>query len=165
MRLISLRIYGLCLPALIAGFFSFGSIASAQVSGVTAVNNLAFGNIFPGVPKEVSKHTPGSAAEFQIDGVAGSEVSIEFTLPTYMNSGSFNMQMIFRETDCAMDSSASPDQTNPDYDDLNPWHTLTYGIGSDGIKVWLGGKVVPGLTQKQGSYGADLVITVTYTGT
>ncbi len=136
----------------------------AQVSGVTSVNDLTFGDVFPGIPKAVDEKTPGSAAEFGITGVAGSEVTIEFTLPTYMNSGGYNMQMIFYETDCSMDSSSSPDQTDPNYADLNPWSTITYGIGSGGISVWLGGKVVPKLLQQQGSYSADVVITVTYTG-
>jgi hypothetical protein len=72
--------------------------------------------------------------------------------------------MIFNNTDCAMDSSSSPDQTSPLYDDLDPWETITYGIGSSGISIWLGGKVVPKLIQDPGNYSADIVITVTFIG-
>ncbi len=68
------------------------------------------------------------------------------------------------ETDAAIDTSASPDQSNPEFDDLDPWHTLTYRLGSNGLYLWLGGIVVPGLTQGEGNYNSSIVITVTYTG-
>lgn len=140
--------------------------ASAEVCAQNAVvnNDLSFGDIFPGIPKTISKTTPGSAAEFFISGTAGSEVAIDFALPTYMNSGGNNMQMVFMETDCALDSSATPDQTNPGSNNLDPWHTITYRLGSNGLTVWLGGMVIPKLWQKQGSYSAVIVLTVAYTG-
>jgi len=138
--------------------------ALGQVSGVTVVSDLTFGDVFPGIPKEIDEKTPGPAAEFAVTGVAGSEVQIDFTLPTYMNNVGFNMQMIFKDTDCSLDSSATPDQTNPQYPDRNPWKPIVYGIGSGGITIWLGGKVVPKLMQQQGSYSADIVLTVTYIG-
>jgi hypothetical protein len=127
-------------------------------------NDLTFGDIFPGIPKAIPKTTPGSAAEFLITGTAGSEITIDFTLPTYMSSGGNNMQMIFRNTDCAVDSSATPDQTNPGSNNLNPWHTITYRLGSNGLTIWLGGMVIPKLQQKQGSYTIPIVLTVVYTG-
>lgn len=137
-------------------------IARGQVSGVSVINDLSFGNILGGVPKIIDKATAGPAAEFLVTGIAGSDVTIEFALPTYMNDGTYNMQMIFNNTDCAMDSSASPDQTNPDYDNLDPWDVNSYTIGSGGITVWLGSKVVPRLLQDPGSYTADIVITITF---
>ena len=137
-------------------------IARGQVSGVSVVSDLTFGNVLGGVPQKIDKATPGPAAEFLVTGIAGSDVTIEFTLPTYMNDGTYNMQMIFNNTDCAVDSSASPDQTSPDYDNLDPWDVISYTIGSGGIAVWLGGKVVPKLLQDPGSYTADVVITVTF---
>ncbi len=139
--------------------------AEAQVSGVTVIHNLTFGDVFPGIPKPVDEKTPGQAAEFSVTGVAGSEVQIDFTLPTYMNNVGYNMQLIFNTTDCSVDSSAAPDQTNPLYPDRNPWKAVIYGIGSGGISIWLGGKVVPRLYQQPGSYSGDIVITVTYLGT
>lgn len=141
--------------------FSAG-IARGQVSGVSVVNDLTFGNVLGGVPKKIDKATPGPAAEYLVTGIAGSDVTIEFTLPTYMNDGTYNMQMIFFNTDCSMDSSASPDQTSPDYNNLDPWDVISYAIGSGGITIWLGGKVIPRLLQDPGSYTADVVITVTF---
>jgi len=131
---------------------------------ITINNDLTFGDVFPGIPKTISKYTPGAAAEFLISGTAGAEVTLDFTLPTYINDGGYNMQLVFRETDCAMDSSASPDQTDPGHDNQDPWHTITYRLGSSGLTVWLGGMVVPGLKQRQGNYSGTIVLTVMYTG-
>lgn len=136
----------------------------ATSQNVTAITPLAFGEIYPGIPKVVSKNDAGAAAEFLITGIAGDEMSIKFSLPTYLNSGSNNMQLIFSETSCAMDSSSSPDQGSPGYNNLDPWHTITYRLGANGITVWLGGMLVPGLAQEPGSYSATLVLTVTPTG-
>jgi hypothetical protein len=80
---------------------------------VTINNDLVFGSVFPGIPKTVTKYTAGSACEFHISGTAGDEITVDFDLPKYMNAGGFNMQMIFYETDCAIDTSASPDQSDP----------------------------------------------------
>ncbi|MEW6412757.1 MAG: hypothetical protein AB1483_09830 [Candidatus Zixiibacteriota bacterium] len=152
---------GLSFAALAILLFAGGS---SFAQNVTINNDLAFGAVFPGIPKAIDKATPGSACEFQITGTAGDEISINFTLPTYMNAGGFNMQMIFNETDCAIDTTASPDQSDPEFDDLDPWHTLTYRLGSNGLTIWLGGTVIPGIRQQQGSYNASIVITVQYTG-
>lgn len=144
--------------------FSLGMIFQVHAQSITVNNDLKFGDMFAGIPKVVSKYTAGSAAEFHVSGTAGSEVSIEFTLPTYMNQGGYNMQMVFREDDCAMDSSATPDQSNPGYDNVDPWHPITYRLGFNGLTIWLGGMVIPKLIQMPGSYSATIVLTVTYTG-
>jgi len=145
-------------------FFWSILIISCYAQNATVNNDLTFGAVFPGIPKTISKATPGSAAEFFVSGTAGAEVTIDFTLPTYMSSGSWNMQLVFNETDCAMDSTASPDQTDPGYDDIDPWHTITYRIGSAGLTIWLGGMVIPRINQLQGSYTGTIVLTIAYTG-
>jgi hypothetical protein len=137
---------------------------SVRAQNVTVNNDLTFGVVFPGIPKVISKRAAGSAAEFFISGTPGSEVTIDITLPKYMNVGSSNMQLIFKETDAAIDTSATPDQSSPIFDNLDPWHTLTYRLGSNGLTLWLGGTVVPNLVQTEGSYNASIVITVAYTG-
>jgi hypothetical protein len=139
-----------------------GSSGHGQTISVN--NNLVFGNVYPGIPKEIDKATSGSAAEFLISGTSGSEVTIDFSLPTYMNVGGLNMQMIFLKTGCAIDTRATPDQASPERDDLDPWHTITDTLGTSGITLWLGGRVVPKLQQLPGSYSATVVLTVAYTG-
>lgn len=136
------------------------------VTAQSAVANqdLVFGYVYPGVPKEIDKTTAGSAAEFVITGTAGDEVSITFTLPSYMSQNGYTMQILFPQTSCALDSSAAPDQSTPPVDGLNPYHVITYRLGSTGLTVWLGGKVIPRLVQPPGDYTADIVLTVAYTG-
>jgi len=141
------------------------SIGPLGSQNITVNNDLSFGNVYPGIPKVVSKYSPGTAAEFFISGLAGSEVSIQFTnLPTYVNSGGFNMPLLFNETDCSVDSSATPDQSSPTLDNQDPWHPITYRLGSNGLTVWLGGMLVPKLVQSPGNYTATVVLTVSYTG-
>lgn len=147
-----------------AMLITFILVSPTFSQNVTVNNDLVFGSVFPGIPKTITKYTAGSALEIQITGTAGAEITIDFTLPTYMNVSGYNMQMIFTETDCAIDTAATPDQSDPEFDDLDPWHTLTYRLGSSGMTVWLGGAVVPALRQQQGSYTASIVVTVQYTG-
>lgn len=130
---------------------------------VTVNSNLTFGTMFPGIPKTVDKSST-AAAEFSIGGDAGAEVTIDFTLPSYLSSGANNMQIIFYSDGCAIDSNPTPNQSSPTYDDLNPWQTLTYDLGSSGLTVWLGGKAIPGMRQSAGTYTADIILTVQYTG-
>jgi hypothetical protein len=137
---------------------------SASGQSITINNNLLFGNTFPGIPNTVTKYTAGAAAEFLITGVAGSEISIDFTLPTYMSQGGFNMQMIFTENDCSFDARATPSQSAPENDNQDPWVTLYDRLGSNGLTIWLGGTIVPKLYQRSGAYSASIVLTVAYTG-
>jgi len=135
----------------------------AADESVSGSNDLAFGTMFPGIPKTIDKSST-DAAEFTVGGDAGVEVTLDFSLPTYLSSGGNTIQLIFFSDDCAIDSFPSPNQASPSFDDLNPWQTLTYDLGSAGLTVWLGGKAVPGLRQPAGSYTADIVLTVEYTG-
>jgi len=128
------------------------------------INDLLFDNVFPGIPKTVSKYTSGKAAEFLVTGNAGDEVLVDFTLPRYMSKDGFNMQIVFTDTDCSMDSSSTPDQSNPGNDNLDPWETITYMLGSGGLSIWLGGTLVPGLGQPPGAYSAIVELTITPTG-
>ena len=151
--------------SIILGFIcAFVLVADLPAQNITINNNLTFGNIFGGIPKTVSKRDAGGAAEYHVSGTAGSEVSIVFTLPTYMSNGNSQMQVVFRNNDCAMDSSAAPDQGAPGYDNRDPWHPINYRLGANGLTIWLGGMVIPGLAQRPADYTAVVVLTVSYTG-
>ncbi len=158
MRVVIIRTIILTLTAV----FCYAGTGLAQT--ITVVNDLNFGPVFPGIPKTISKKQAGAAAEYHISGSPGSEVAVEFTLPTYMNKSGFNMQMVFTDTDCAIDSSATPDQSNPLVDNVDPWHVITYRLGSSGLTIWLGGMVIPKLVQPEGDYSGTIVLTVSYTG-
>ena len=157
-------IYKVLVAGILFGICLAGILQTASAQTVTSNNDLIFGALFPGIPKSITKYTAGAAAEFLVSGTTGSEVSIDFTLPTYMNSGGFNMQMVFLETDCSLETRPNPDQSNPQRDNLNPWQTIIDRLGSQGITVWLGGMVIPKLNQLPGNYSATIVITVAYTG-
>lgn len=131
----------------------------------TAVNDLDFGNVFPGIPKMVDKKSAGSAAEFTIAGIEGEEVLINFTLPVHLTNGTHRLLMIFADTSCAVDSTNPPDQSNPIWDDQDPRQTITATIGSAGLSVWLGGQVIPNQVQESGGYSGEIVIFVTASGT
>jgi hypothetical protein len=145
-------------------FLLFVTSPITLAQNITVNDNLSFGSIFPGVPKTVSKYTPGEAAEFHIVGTPNAEVSIDFALPPYMHTTGDIMQLIFSITDCAIDSNAAPDQTHPMEDNINPRHTIISRLGSNGLTIWLGGSVVPTLNQKPGDYSGIIVLTVSYTG-
>jgi hypothetical protein len=145
---------------LLVGSFGYGVSLGQNPS---KINDLLFDNVFPGVPKTVSKYSSGKAAEFLVTGVAGTEVLVDFTLPRYLSQSGFTMQIIFVDTDCSMDSSGSPDQSNPGNDNLDPWETTTYMLGSGGLRIWLGGTLQPNLAQPAGSYSALIELTITPT--
>ena len=138
---------------------AFITSGQAQTYDPTAINDLAFDNVYPGVPKTVTKYTAGKAAEFHVDGTAGDDIQIDFTLPTYLAASGFNMPIIFVETDLSMDSSATPDQSSPGYDNRSPWQSQSYQIGSSGLQIWLGATLVPKLGQPPGSYSGMIVLT------
>ncbi|HVP07024.1 MAG TPA: DUF4402 domain-containing protein [Candidatus Acidoferrum sp.] len=139
--------------------------AQAQAIDVTNVSGLAFGNVYPGIPKVIDKTTAGAAAEFHVSGTAGAEVQITFLqLPTYMNQGGFNMHVVISDTDCSMDSSATPNQSSPGYNNLNPWHPIIYRLGLNGLTIWLGGTLVPNIGQKPGNYSGIIQVKAEYTG-
>jgi len=136
----------------------------AFAQDITVNENLTFGPIFPGVPKTISKYSPGEAAEFIITGTPNAEVAIDISLPPYMYTTGDNMQLVFSNTDCAFDTSSAPDQTHPLDDNINPRRTIISRLGTSGLTIWLGGTVVPSLNQKPGAYSGSIVLTVSYTG-
>jgi len=164
MRKYARHIAAVEVAAVLGILFLFGGApAFGQSLTVTRISDMNFGSMFPGVPKEIDKAS-ADAIEFQVTGTAGAEITLDFSLPEYMAAGLYNMQVIFYQNSCAIDTSATPDQASPTFDDLDPWQTLTYRLGSSGMTVWLGCKAVPRLRQQSGSYTGDVVLTVNYTG-
>lgn len=139
-------------------------LGQARGQTITINNDLGFGAVLPGIPKTIDKTLAGSAAEYLINGTAGAEITIDFALPTLLVASASSMQIIFTKTDAAVDNRTTPDQSLPQKDNLDAWHTITDTLGLNGSIVWLGGQVVPRLRQEQGAYSASIVLTVAYTG-
>ncbi len=133
---------------------------------VVGSNNLQFGAVTPGINKVVDRSTVGSAGEWTITGVANAEVTLDFSLPdslTTLDSVAF-MRISFSSTDASYDDGTGGGQTIPTATlDPNNFVTLRIGAGAT-IMVWIGGTVLPSVSQTGGDYASDIVLTVAYTG-
>ncbi len=133
---------------------------------VTGDNNLIFGTVLPDVNKSVNKATSGFAGAFHIQGSNGSEISIDFVLPTdlYTTDSSSTMTIVFTDTDASYDDETGGGQSSPT-GVIDPRGLTTLDLGAGGaMDVWLGGTVQPSISQTGGDYAADVTISVVYTG-
>lgn len=132
---------------------------------VTGSNNLQFGSVTPGTPKTVDKATAGSAGEWEITGTASAEVTLDFTLPTELSDGAAaTMPISFTATDASYEDGSGGGQAAP-AGVINPAVVSTVNLsGAGDMTVWIGGAVNPAIAQTGGSYSADIILTVTYTG-
>lgn len=138
------------------------------VSGlqVIGLNNLNFGTVSPGIDKTVDKTDVGFAGEWQINGSANAEITVDFTLPTYLMTAdsAASMLILFSGTDASFDDETGGGQTIP-VGVFNPHGQGVEDIGPGGrMFVWIGGTVQPTISQTGGDYSADIVLTVAYTG-
>lgn len=166
---------------------SFGSTVLAQdvttgsatatilaVLSVSSTHDLAFGDVLQGVPKTADKTVIAEAGVFQITGAGGQEISMHLQLPDYLWSATGGSEdrlpISFSTTDADIDTTAAGtpavhgggaivDQDPHDLPD-----TVMGGAGNI-LQIFLGGTVLPAVDQRAGSYSADIVLTVAYTGT
>ncbi len=137
---------------------------------VSAPNALAFGNVYQGVAKTVPNND-ANAGVFTITGAVSAQLSIYMQLPDYLAGGVGNDRMVvaFSTTDATVDSTANIDPTTPGgggWPNTNPhaFPTATCLGGGGQAAIFLGGKVIPSVNQTAGAYQADIVLTVSYTG-
>ena len=133
---------------------------------VIGSNNLQFGAVTPGINKSVDKSSVGSAGEWTITGVANAEVTLDMTLPdslVTLDSIAF-LRISFSSTDASYDDGTGGGQTTPaGVLDPSNFSTLRLGAGAT-LVVWIGGTVLPSISQTGGDYSSDVVLTVAYTG-
>lgn len=155
------------------------NLASGQVSStvqatgtvlepitVSNATNLAFGtSIFPGISKSITISDAG-AAQFDIDGETGKEVSVTFsTLPqdlTHDVDGTTTLPISFSTTDGGHNTTDDPGTATTF--DPSAAQTTTLGATSGLLYVYLGGTVTPTSTQKSGAYSANITVDFAYTG-
>lgn len=133
---------------------------------IIGTNNLQFGTVTPGVNKSVDKATVGFAGEWSITGQDSREISLDFTLPDslILADSTVGMRIVFSSTDASYEDGTGGGQTAP-AGTINPLGPGALYLGTDGsLWVWIGGQVLPRLTQTGGDYAADVVLTVAYTG-
>ncbi|MFH2035440.1 MAG: hypothetical protein ABIJ45_03475 [Candidatus Zixiibacteriota bacterium] len=144
------------------------------VLSVTSTHDLAFGDVLQGVPKTADKTVVADAGVFQISGAGGQEISMHLQLPDFLwnsTGGSEDRLVIsFSNTDADIDTTAAGTPAAHGLGaivDQDP-HNLSDAVlgGADNIlQLFLGGTVSPAVDQRAGSYTADIVLTVAYTGT
>jgi len=144
------------------------------VLAVTSTHDLDFGNVLQGVPKTADKTLDAEAGVFQVSGAGGQEVSMHLQLPDFLWNSTADSEdrlvVAFSSTDADMDTTAAGTPSAHGLGaivDQNPHDLPDAAIGgADNIlQLFLGGTVHPAADQRAGSYTADIVLTVSYTGT
>jgi hypothetical protein len=133
---------------------------------IIGTNNLQFGSVTPGVNKAVDKTDLGFAGEWQINGQALAEISLDFTLPDslILVDSTVGLRIVFTNTDASYEDGTGGGQVTP-AGNVNPLGPSALDLAIDGsLFIWIGGEVRPRLTQTGGDYAADVVLTVAYTG-
>lgn len=152
-------------------------IATATVLSalsVIATHDLDFGNVLQGVQKTADKTVVAEAGVFQVNGAGGFEISMYLQLPPYLwNStvdGEDRLICAFSDTEADIDTTAAGTPAVHGAGaivDQNP-HDLpdtVIGAADNILQIYLGGTVYPTVDQRAGSYVADILLTVAYTGT
>jgi len=144
------------------------------VLAVTSTHDLDFGDVMQGVPKTADKTVLADAGVFQISGAGGQEISMHMQLPDFLWCATANSEdrlvVAFSSTDADVDTTAAGTPAVHGAGaivDQDP-HNLSDTVmgGTDNIlQIFLGGTVSPAVDQRAGSYTADIVLTVAYTGT
>ena len=157
--------------AAILGLLALAAPARAQTSSsasvtadvqqpitVTKTSDLAFGTIFPGLAKTVAV-TDGGAAAFAIQGQAGGNVNLTFSLPTSITSGGGASLPITAWTARRATTSAPTAGT-----DFVPGASAASAVlgGSGYLYVFLGATAQPSASQPAGSYNGTATMTVVY---
>ena len=133
---------------------------------VLGTNNLLFGTVTPGINKSVDKATVGFAGEWTINGAPSAELSIAFGLPDSLRTADTlsAMRVTFGAVDASYDDGSGGGQTSPS-GILNPNGPSVLRLAAGGqMRIWIGGTVLPRISQTGGDYAADIMLTVAYTG-
>lgn len=159
------------LSAIVAAGLSVGAArAEAQTSAtiqatatvlsaltVAAGQNLAFGNVTPGVNKTVGIADAG-AGRFDITKAAASGVTLSFTLPTNLTSGGDNLPI--GTWTGGWNTSATPAGATT----FTPSGagTNTAVTAGTALHVYVGATVSPPAAQPAGAYSGDVTMSVVY---
>ncbi|MEE9442190.1 MAG: hypothetical protein V3V99_05940 [candidate division Zixibacteria bacterium] len=159
-------------------------VANAQITAtvvtaltVAATSPLAFGTVYQGVPKSISKNV-ADAAIFDIAGQANADLLLYLSLPEFVATatGDDRMTVVFGATVADIDTALAAQPGDPtsftdgwqaeDPHDLMAVAGATPCLGDAGFcAIFIGGKVIPTLDQTAGAYTGDIILTVAYDGT
>lgn len=124
---------------------------------VVGAQQLNFGNVFPGVNKNVAATDLTNGGRFDVTGQASAPVTVSFTLPATLASGA-NTMPIDTYTGIHADNGAQTGGVA-----FNPVTGASPSLSATGgLFVWVGARVVPATNQAQGVYTANITMTVVY---
>jgi hypothetical protein len=149
----------LCLVVCTAGLGVAGPLAAqGRPLTVTAVRNLAFGAVLPGVPQLVSRTDPANGGQFDIRGPNGSQALLTFILPLTMTGpAGAQMPLAFGSSDAGYSQSQAIG-SQVGFDPKQPF-TATLSVAGRG-SVFLGATAMPIASQRAGPYTATITLTV-----
>jgi len=124
---------------------------------VAAAQQLSFGNVFPGVNKTVAAPDLTNAGRFDVTGQAGAPVTLSFTLPATLSSGS-NTMPIDSYAGVRADNSSQTSGIGFVPGASNPATLSATGL----LFIWVGARVTPATNQAQGTYTGSITMTVVY---
>ena len=124
---------------------------------VTKASDLVFGTLFPGLAKTVGVSDAGAAA-FAIQGQAGGNVNVTFSLPSSITSGGASLPIT---NWTARRNGANLPTAGIDF---IPGASATSAVlGTAGfLYVFLGATAQPSASQPAGSYNGTATMTVVY---
>ncbi|MCP4568768.1 MAG: hypothetical protein GY841_14415 [FCB group bacterium] len=169
----------IAVPTVRAQDVATGTVTATVVAPLTvlATSPLAFGTVYQGVPKSISKNV-AAAAIFDIGGQANADLLLYLSMPEFMatSTGDDRMTVVFNDNVCDIDTGLAAQPGDPaafisgwQAEDPNNLMGVAGGtpcLGDAGFcALYLGGKVLPTLDQTAGSYTADIILTVAYDGT
>ena len=155
-------------PAFLGVFLLFCCFGTPELQaqggrpGVQPRRDLAFGDVFAGLPKTISPLDPSNSGMYRIQGRRNTEIMLSFSLPINLVSvqgQTLTVDFVFG------DAGFSQDQDQAGATPFDPNVPFTVRLNPDGrAYVWLGGTSRPTSGQQASYYEADVVLTATYTG-
>ncbi len=124
---------------------------------VSAVQDLGFGNVFPGLNKTVAV-TDAAAGHFSVAGQASANVNLTFALPANLSDGGGNLLPIGSWTG---EQNTTGTATGSNFVPSGA-ATASALSGTGALHVFVGGTVAPALNQPAGVYSGSVQMTVVY---
>ena len=137
---------------------SISATASVQAPiTVTGTQNLAFGNVFPGINKTIAV-TDAGAGLFSVTGQASTAVTYSFTLPTNLVNGGNNLPI--GSWTGHVNTTAAPTGGSNFTPSATPAGSTLSGSGA--LFFYVGATVTPPTNLPAGSYTGTVTLTVSY---
>ena len=136
--------------------------AQVRVLTVTAVQNLRFGTVLPGVSDHMLRTDATGAGRLDLRGTNNAQVQMVFTLPTTMaGPAGATMPISFGSTDAGF----SPSRSIASQTVFDPRAAALGRLSGTGrAAIFLGGTANPGPSQRSGAYTGTITLTASYTG-